>query len=305
MAKVSVITVNFRQAEYTIDMLRSIQSSNAHDIEVIVVENGWQDDRDEEYRTVCPQVKIVHSKENLGFAGGNNLGIKEATGKYLFFLNNDTTIPVETIGLLVAEMERDPQCGVISPRIYYYDQPDTLQYAGFTAMNWWTAQNQAKYFKQSVQLEQRISSTAFAHGAAMMVSRNALEQVGMMDENYFLYYEELDWVHRISKAGFDIKVHHGAHIFHKESISTGKASPLKTYFLTRNRILFMRKNAGKTKWVFYLFFGLAVLPKHLINYARQKNWQHVKSMVAGTLWHFRYPKTSNQIGYIYEQLKLG
>jgi GT2 family glycosyltransferase len=303
MAKVSIITVNFRQGDYTLDFLKSLVVTDYSDLEVIVVENGWQEDFDQQYKDAYPSVKVIHCKENLGFAGGNNLGIKAATGDYLFFLNNDTEVPANTVSTLVDQMERDAGLGVICPRIYYYDQPDTLQYGGFTPMNWFTAQNHANLYKKSVRLEDRVETTAFAHGAAMMISRDAIDKAGLMSENYFLYYEELDWIHRIHKKGFDIKVHHGTYILHKESVSTGKASPLKTYFQTRNRILFMRRNAGASKWVFFLFFAFAVLPKHLLNYLLAKKWEHAKSLVAGTLWNLRHSATSHEIGYRYNKLR--
>jgi GT2 family glycosyltransferase len=301
--KVSIITVNFRQFEMTVDFLDSLKDSTYSNLEVIVVENGWKEDHDESYRKVYPEVVVLHSHENLGFAGGNNLGIKASTGDYLFFLNNDTEVPADTIAKLVEEMESDPKTGVICPRIYYYDQPEILQYAGFTPMNWWTAQNHANHYKEALKLEDKTTATAFAHGAAMLISRQAINQSGLMPENYFLYYEELDWVHHICKKGYGVKVHHGTYILHKESVSTGKASALKTYFQTRNRILFMRRNAGLKKWMFFLFFAVAVLPVHILRYGLDHKWGHIKSLIAGTWWNLRHSTTSREIGYVYHVLR--
>ncbi len=303
MAKVSIITVNFRQGAYTLDFLKSLRSTRYQDLEVIVVENGWIEDMDSLYEEAYPSTKIIHSKENLGFAGGNNLGIQEATGDYIFFLNNDTEVHPDTVNHLVEEMKKDKSLGVICPRIYYYDQPEMLQYAGYTPMNWFTAQNQVNHHKKAVELEDRVEVTAFAHGAAMMISRDAINKTGLMHENYFLYYEELDWVHRINKNGYGVKVHHGAYVLHKESVSTGKGSPLKTYFQTRNRILFMRRNAGARRWIFFLFFLVAVLPKHLLTYLLAKKWEHAKSLLAGACWNLRHSTTSNEIGYLYDKLR--
>ena len=300
---VSVITVNFRQADLTVDFLKSLNQSDYSNVEVIVVENGWKEDHDHDYQRVFPGLKIIHSKENLGFAGGNNLGIREATGDYLFFLNNDTEVPKNTISQLVSKIAADEQIGVICPRIYYFDQPDILQYAGFTPMNWWTAQNHAIYFKEHKVLEAKTESTAFAHGAAMMIARKAIDQVGEMPDQYFLYYEELDWIQQIKNIGFTVMVDHGSYILHKESMSTGKASPLKTYFQTRNRILFMRRNAGNRKWGFFLYFMLAVLPIHLFRYSMKRQWDHIKSLVAGTCWNLRHSTTSQVIGFKYDSLR--
>lgn len=303
MSRVSIITVNYRQAHHTVEFLKSINKSTYPDIEVLVVENGWNEDHDEAYRAAYPDVRILHCKENLGFAGGNNLGILAATGDYLFFLNNDTEVPSDTIANLVSILESDSSIGVICPRIYYYDQPETLQYAGFTQMNWWTAQNHANHFKESLKPVDKVESTSFAHGAAMMVTKEAVLKSGLMPENYFLYYEELDWIHNIRNKGFEVKVHHGSYILHKESVSTGRASVLKTYFQTRNRILFIRRNAGARKWVFFLYFILAVLPVHVARYAFANQWYHIRSLVAGAFWNIRHSTSSRKLGFNYDRLK--
>jgi GT2 family glycosyltransferase len=303
LPKVSIITVNFRQHVLTLDFLDSLKDSTYSNLEVIVVENGWKEDHDESYKKVYPEVIVLHSHENLGFAGGNNLGIKASTGVYLFFLNNDTEVPADTIAKLVEEMESDPKTGVICPRIYYYDQPEILQYAGFTPMNWWTAQNHANHYKEALKLEDKTTATAFAHGAAMLISRQVINQSGLMPENYFLYYEELDWVHHIRKKGYGVKVHHGTYILHKESVSTGKASALKTYFQTRNRILFMRRNAGFKKWMFFLYFAFGVLPVHIARYASAKRWAHIQSLLAGALWNLGHSTSSRVLGNRYDSIR--
>ena len=121
----------------------------------------------------------------------------------------------------------------------------------------------------------------------MMVSRQAVEKVGMMPEDFFLYYEELDWSEQMKRAGYQIYVEPQATIFHKESVSTGKDSPLKTYYLTRNRILFMRRNAtGIMLLLFFLYTLLIMIPKNLLTLALQHQTQHLKAFWQGIMWHF-------------------
>ncbi len=304
MSKVSIITVNYNQPEVTLELLESLRNQDYQDLEVIVVDNGSKVDPSKMIQLGYPEVKVIRSEKNLGFAGGNNLGIREASGDYLFFLNNDTEVPLQSIRALVAALERFPDAGVVSPIINYFDQPGLTQYAGYTEINSLTGRNHAIGHKQQVQPKMKVSDTHYAHGAAMMVRREVIETVGMMPENYFLYYEELDWGAQIKRAGYKIKVVESVYILHKESVSTGKSSPLKTYFQTRNRMLFMRRNMGLIqKAIFYLFFLTVALPKNLIVYALRRELDHLKSYWNGTMWNFKNDVHSQQIGYIYESLR--
>ena len=267
MSKVSIISVNYNQPEVTLELLESLEKQDYQDLEIIVVDNDSKLDPTRLIHDQYPEVKVIRSDQNLGFAGGNNLGIKEASGDFLFFLNNDTEVPNGTIKALVDAFSLNPKTGVVCPIINYFDQPGLTQYAGYTAINSLTGRNQAIGYKQQVQPKLRISETHYAHGAAMMVRREVVDQVGLMPENYFLYYEELDWGAQIKKAGYKIQVVQSVFILHKESVSTGKASPLKTYFQTRNRLLFMRRNMSLTqKVMFYCFFLCVALPKNVLQF---------------------------------------
>ncbi|HNY01467.1 MAG TPA: glycosyltransferase family 2 protein, partial [Bacteroidales bacterium] len=188
---VSIITVNYNQSAVTLDLLRSLQRVTWPRLEVIVVDNASPSDRPERIREEFPGVTLILSPENLGFAGGNNLGIRQATGRYLFFLNNDTEVEPGVIEPLVSLLESHPEIGAVSPKIRYFDQPELLQYAGFTRMNPWTVRNRAVGFRQpDGPAFNTLSPTHAVHGAAMMVPRSVIDEVGEMSEEYFLYYEE-------------------------------------------------------------------------------------------------------------------
>ena len=302
--KVSVISVNFNQTKVTLDLLHSINSQDYKDLEVIIVDNGSKEDPAPHVAGLYPFVKYVRSESNLGFAGGNNLGLQHATGDFLFFVNNDTEIPLHTIENLLNIFSRFPDSGVVCPLIYYYDQPELTQFAGYTPINTLTGRNHSVGYRNRTIMSEKVTESPFAHGAAMMVSRSVIERVGGMSENYFLYYEELDWGAAIRKAGFKIRVAHNAHILHKESVSTGKSSPLKTYFQTRNRILFMRRNyRGVQQLPFFLFFALIAFPKNILTFLIKRELEHLKSFLHGVWWNLRNQKTSSRIGYKYEFLR--
>lgn len=301
MKKVSIITVNFNHSHVTDELLDSIRSKNTYkNIEIIVVDNGSKDNPVPVWESKYPEANFIRSDTNLGFAGGNNLGLNSATGDYLFFVNNDTEFTEGLIDTLVDTLIQHPEVGVVSPKLLYFDQPQMLQYAGYTPMNYFTARNACigQFETDKGQYDHLVGPTGFAHGAAMMVTRQAIQKSGPMAENFFLYYEELDWADRIRRNGFDIWVNMKATIYHKESISVGKKSALKEYYMNRNRILFIRRNAPFFKAVcFYFYFLLIVTPRNLLTYIREKNYTFIKQLFNAIWWNLTNGINSKQLGF--------
>ncbi len=287
---VSIITVNFNQAEVTCLMLDSLKKLTYPYIEVIVVDNGSDEDPSEKIQKTFPSAKIIISKQNLGFAGGNNLGIVVSKGDYLFFVNNDTVLTSDVIGNLLDSFQAHKKLGVASPKIYYYDQPQMIQFAGYTKINPCTARNSTiGQFETDHGQHDQPRSTPYAHGAAMMVKREVIEKAGLMPEFFFLYYEELDWCEQIRRAGFEIHYEPKAKIYHKESVSVGRLSPLKTYYLTRNRILFMRRNASKLHlMLFSVFLAFVTIPKNLFMHCIRGEFSLARSFIQGVLWNLTH-----------------
>ena len=301
MKKVSVITVNFNQALITEALLQSISLNNDYaETEIIVVDNGSTTNPVPEWIISYPHVCFIRSDINLGFAGGNNLGIKKASGDYLFFINNDTEITQGLIATLAGILDTNPKAGMISPKIKFFEDPTTLQYVGFTPMNFFTARNNCIGYmeKDNGQYDNTGGHTGFIHGAAMMVKKEAIEKAGLMPESFFLYYEEMDWCERIKRAGFTAWVEPKAIIYHKESISVGKKSPLKEFFMNRNRILFIRRNAPLfARLVFYCHFGLLVAPRNILNYIKEGRKDLLIQLLRAIWWNITHKKTSTDLGY--------
>lgn len=301
MKLVSIITVNFNQKQITEALLRSINLTNNYaNIEVIVVDNGSKINSVPEWVVNYPDIKFIRSARNLGFAGGNNLGIQAAKGDYFFFVNNDTEFTPGLIETLVHTLDKNPKVGMASPKIRYFDQPEMLQYMGFTKMNYFTARNHCiGQFKKDIgQYDHLTGPTGYAHGAAMMVKKECIEKVGPMAESFFLYYEEMDWCDRIKKAGYKIWVISNALIYHKESVSVGKASALKEYFMNRNRILFIRRNAPSlAKVVFYGYFMTVVAPRNILQYLKTGHTDFIKWLLKAIWWNIREDKKSTKLGY--------
>lgn len=289
MSMVSIITVDYKQPKLTVQLLHSINKYGVDDrVEVIVVDNGSLEDNELLFQSVCPGVVYIRSLENLGFAGGNNLGAQYATGSYMLFLNNDTEITEGFIDTLCKEMERHPEFGLLSPLILYYENQMKIQYAGFTPMDYLTGRNRGiGVMEDDVgQYDNTTAETGYCHGAAMLCRKVDLERVGLMEEHFFLYYEELDWCEKFKRAGFKMGFTGKAKVYHKESMSVGKESPLKTYFMTRNRWLFIRRNAGLfARFVFAFYFIIFAVPFAIIKYAAKRKLDLATAVLKGVWWN--------------------
>ncbi len=249
-------------------MIESLPADD-NSLEVIVVDNASTNDEATEIAQRYPYVTVVRSDRNLGFAGGNNLGIKAAHGKYLFFLNNDTLIHQPSdIQHLINRLESDEKIGMVCPKIRFTWGDKPIQYAGCTPLSPITLRNQSIGFGEEDRGQYDTACpTPYAHGAAMMLKREVIEKAGIMPECYFLYYEELDWSEMIRRAGYEIWYDPACTVFHKESQTTGQASPLKTYYITRNRLIFAQRNIqGGTKYLTYAYLVSVVATRDLVKY---------------------------------------
>ncbi|MEP7278926.1 MAG: glycosyltransferase family 2 protein [Bacteroidota bacterium] len=292
---VSVITLNYNQPTVTCAFLESTRLLHYTNYEILVCDMASEvDPTDLIVKGNYPKTRVLRSNKNLGFAGGNNWGMRQAKGDYIFIVNNDTEVTPHLLHELLAPFRQDITIGVTSPKIKFFFQPEIIQYAGFNPMNHFTGRTSTVgEMEQDTGQYDTPGETFGAHGCAMMVKRAVIEKVGMFPEKFFLYYEEWDWSARIRKAGYKIWYTANATIFHKESMSVGKKNPIKVFYHTRNRILYMRRN---TKWyqqaVFFLFFILFVIPRYFIDYLRKGEFVQMKNFFKGFVWNLYSSKYS-------------
>lgn len=286
---VSIISVNYNQARVTCEMVASLRQVTYPNLEIIVVDNASPSDDPTLIVETYPEVKLIRSSSNLGYAGGNNLGILQAKGKYLLFLNNDTEVEPDFLEPLVNLFENNPNAGIASPKIIFYGTDNLIQYAGSTGVNPWTGRSKGIGSQERDNGQYNVSTTtALADGAAMMVPKAVIDQVGMMPELYFLYYEELDWCEMIKRASYTCHYVADATIYHKESISVGKFSVLKTYYMNRNRLLFIRRNVNG--WAFLTsttIFLIAAIPKKALVHSLRREWKHLLALGRGLWWNLQ------------------
>lgn len=284
---ISVITVNYNGFKDTCALIDSIPSDDS--IEVIVVDNASAKDEATQISQLYPNAHIIRSTQNLGFAGGNNLGLKAARGKYLYLVNNDTFLKGsdsdkhKSLQIMINRLESSPTIGMVCPKILFAWPPNPIQFAGYTPLSRITIRNKAIGCGEEDRGQyQNAHSTPYAHGAAMMIKREALENAGFMPECYFLYYEELDWSVMFTQAGYEIWYEPTSIIYHKESQTTGTDSSLKTYYITRNRLLFVKRNIQRsTKWLSYSYLIGLVAIRDILKYTFKRRFDLVKATYQG------------------------
>lgn len=247
--KVGVVVLNWNGAADTLNLLESLEAINYDNFEVLVVDNGSTDDSlcALKSHTSSFALTILETGQNLGYAGGNNVGIHcalQSSVDFVLILNNDMVVAADLVTRLVEAAERHPEAGVFSPRVLYMAEPDKVW---FERAKWneqqcrleWPGQNSLEASLLPIE-----SETDYACGAALFFRVEVAKQIGLLDEAFFLVWEEVDWCFRARKAGWHCLTAPRAKAWHKVGASFGNESaPLRTYFSIRNELLWFSRHA--------------------------------------------------------------
>ena len=267
---ISFITICYNGFKDTCELIESLHKKlKSVSYEIIVVDNASREDEAAKIHELYPTVISIRSNENGGFSGGNNIGIRAAKGKYIFLINNDTYIESDEIAYLVERLESRPEIGGVSPKIRFAFPPQHIQFAGFTPLTKITLRNNMLGFDcPDDGSYDTPHPTPYLHGAAMIIKREVIEKIGMMPEIFFLYYEELDWSTSMTRAGYELWYEPRCTVFHKESQSTGQFSKLRTFYMTRNRLLYTRRNRkGAQRLLSILYQSTIAAGKNSLQFA--------------------------------------
>jgi len=322
--QVWILLLNWKNAEDTIDCMNSIfQCGDSEIAGIVLCDNGSNDGSIEDFHKwlrekghkfshlilkqnsiyecinsfkniddECP-VYLIENQSNLGFAGGNNIGIdfiqNNLEYEYIYLLNNDTEIQTGTVSALVQKFNKSPAFGLCGSKVIYYSQPDKVQALGGAKFNYLLGRavnigsmSDVNAFVDENEISKQLD---YILGASTMISKPCLEKVGKMEESYFLYFEEIDWAERIRKAGFELGFASQSLVYHKEGATIGSSydksqrSPLSTYYMTNSRLRFTSR--------FYPYFLPVVFLFHLYQMTRfllKGNFKHFETMLKATLY---------------------
>ena len=245
--KVFVIVLNWNGYRDTIECVESLKGVDYPGLETVIIENGSTDGSEEILRKRFPGLTVLQTGGNLGFAGGSNVGLKYALDSgadYVVLLNNDTTVDPSFVKELVRVAQTDERIGLLSSKVYFYGEPDVLWYAGATFNQWLGWGRLRGYGQRDDGRFDAAGETNRASGCALMLTRRFCESVGLFDEEYFCYCEDLDLGIRAKRAGFKVMYVPASKVWHKESKSTGGATAaVSLYYTVRNTLRCVDKNS--------------------------------------------------------------
>lgn len=245
--KVSIIILNWNGWKDTLECLQSVQKINYPNFHVLVVDNGSRDESVAQIRQAFPDVALLETGKNLGYAGGNNAGIAQVLNEqasFILLLNNDTVVDPDILTAFVGAASVCPSAGIFGAKSYYYSKPETIWALGG---NWdrsameimFICQGKADTAASCV----RPFEVDYVIGCALFCRVDMIRNIGMMEEAFFLNFEEMDWCYRARAAGYFSYAVPGAQLWHKIGVSVGGAeSPLWKYFMTRNELLWARRH---------------------------------------------------------------
>lgn len=256
--KVSIIVLTWNNYTDTKECIESLVKITYPNYEIVVVDNGSQDGSIQKIHLEFPNLTYIFNKENLGFTGGNNVGMKyavESGTEFLLVLNNDTTVKNDFLEPLVEDMLHDEKIGIIGPIIYYYDAPEQLYAAGRRLVFWRRNPKEFNLFRDKEEIDGVI-------GCCMLIRKELIKKIGYFCEQYFLGWEEVDYCLQAKKAGYRIVCEKKSEIWHKSRRTLNKVPVLEAYYSSRNKLLLTKRTAFfPFKYIFYAYFSLYIIFK--------------------------------------------
>lgn len=246
-SKVYIIIINWNGKKDTLECLDSINKMGYKNYETVIVDNGSKDDSVEAIKNKHPEIIVLEAGQNLGFSGGNNIGMRYALGHgadFILLLNNDTIVDSKLLDKLVNASQYGKRNGIFAPKIYYYSQPNKIWYGGAERTRDERVFHHIGY--GIIEKEEPCNSiieTEYACGCALFISADILNKVGLFDERFFLIFEETDICYRARRIGIKSFLVPEGKVWHKASTSFGgENSPKFHYFFMRNKLLFTHKH---------------------------------------------------------------
>jgi hypothetical protein len=263
--KVFAVVLNWNGLKDTMECIESLRNVTYGNLDVIVIDNGSVGGEADTIEEKCGDwITVLRNQENLGYAEGNNVGIRYALAKnaeYVLLLNNDVIVAPDFLDAMISVTESRREVGIVGPMIYYYPPNQGEEVIWFAGGR--VAKNIGQPFHiglKEIDTGQfnRLKVVDYITGCALLIKKEAISKIGLLDTEYFAYFEDLDWNMRAHAVGFLSMFVPEARIWHKASATSGYMSPVYVYLHTRNRILFVRKNTSR------LGFALFFLPTFVV-----------------------------------------
>jgi GT2 family glycosyltransferase len=284
--KVGIIILNWNGYEVTRECLGSLSKIDYPTYEIILVDNGSVDGSPEKLATEFPGMSMIRNKENLGFTGGNNVGIRRALEEnmeYVLLLNNDTEVAPQFLSELIRAAESDNRVGLLNPKIMYFKPPDRIWYAGGSFNIWKGIASTRGCQEVDRGLYNTNEEVTFITGCAFLIKAEVIRKIGLLDECFFYTCEDTDWSIRSLHAGYKALYVASSVIWHKESIdvkrNAGKA--FRDFYNVRNSLLLARRHARAYHWPSFLVCLALMVSYRTAGYSIRGEFNRVKALFRG------------------------
>ncbi|WP_100628648.1 glycosyltransferase family 2 protein [Algoriphagus formosus] len=260
-SSVAIILVNWNGLEFTRACLASLEKVDYPDFQVFLVDNASQNPEGKILKEAFPQILLLENEQNLGFAGGNNVGIRKALEmgfSHIMLLNNDTEVEPYFLGEMMLDFSKNPKLGILQPMICFLDKREIIWSAGGKWVSWLGRAKTLGDRKVLESYQPKSNQLDWATGCCMLLSREAILKAGLLNEQYFAYFEDVDWSLRIRKYGFEIglvpdaKIYHEAGASSKKSHSEGTLSASVFYYHVRNQFFLLRSQKTRLGFIYHL-----------------------------------------------------
>jgi GT2 family glycosyltransferase len=275
LPQVWCVVLNWNGANYTIGCLTALKTCAYPNLKVMVVDNGSTDDSVSRIKVAYPDILLLQNEENLGFAGGNNVGIRYALERgadYVWLLNNDTIPAPDALSALVAKVSSDHRIGAVASICYYADAPSTVQAWGGSRVNLWIG------YSGLSRVPREDDWFDSLNGTSILISRAALKDVGLLDEAFFVYWEDTEFCLRLRKKGWRIAAAADSHVLHKVSASTGGNKNQLDQFETASSLRVLKLHSPVPALASFVFLSIRFTRRLLrLEFSRCRSvWQGIQ-----------------------------
>ena len=279
MALVSIIIVNWNAKKFLKECIESLLSQSFTDYEIILVDNVSSDDSVSFVTENFPQVKIIQNNDNVGFAEGNNIGIKNSTGKIIVLFNPDVVADKKWLSILVDTLQSSEKIAAVTGKMYYLGD----KYGKDAVFCTWSKINPYSAKPTNFYENEPLAKVDYLSGAAMVVKRDVLDKIGLMDSDYFLYFEETDLCARMIRAGYDLMYIPSAIVWH--AVSPLSKSENKVYYMERSKIRFALKNFDSFYFLPFFLISLADTIFIILRDLKNRNFYRSKIRLRAICWN--------------------
>ena len=284
--RVTIVILNWNSFEVTLDCLLSLRKMEYRNFEVILVDNGSVDGSPTKLQENAPEIRLIRNATNLGFAAGCNVGIRDAIRRgtdYVLLLNNDTIVAPDFLTQLVSVAESNEKIGAASPKVLFFDHPDRLNYAGGEHRRWRLFPKVFGLRKLNDGAFDKAREVSFLTGCAFLIKAEVVRKIGVLEEVYFHFYEDIEWSLRVLKAGYKAMYVPSAVIWHKEHYVTDKnqGNGFIEFYLARANMIFARKHVPLKLWPFKMPFFAAWMVYRTLVFSFRLDWTKVLALYKG------------------------